>query len=530
MKKFIRIAVVILVIAGVAVAAYMQFRPGQVDDATTASTAAVARNTLSATVTGAGNVQSHQTADLSFGQSGTVKSISVKVGDAVQTGDVLAELDTTDLQLQLQSAEVNLRNARANLAKAQKPNTAEDIANAKAQLVSAQAAYDKLAAGPTKTELATAQAQLASAKAAYDAAVKSTAAGDSSLQSAAATLEKAAITLQQAQGAYDKISWRGDVGASSEARTLQSATIDYNTAKAAYDAIAATSKTDAASKVASAAASLKSAQASLDNVKNQVTAADLAAAEASLTQAKNSLATLEAGSDANTLAIAQGSVDSAQIALDQMKLKLDQAKVVAPFNGVVTAINAKVGQSASGTAVSIADLDDVEVVLNMSEVDVNQVQSGQSAEITLDAVSDAALQGTVTAIAPAGTLSNGVVNYPVTVSIMNAADAVKTGMTANVNIIIEERKDVLAVPNKAVKTVNKQKVVYVLRNGQPFMTPVQTGLSNDSLTEIVSGVQEGEVVVNGTTTSTRTSSAGGMGVMGVMGGGPGAGGPPPGGN
>ena len=121
MKKSIRIAAIVLVITGVAIGAYLQFRPTQVNAATTSSTATVSRNTLSATVNGAGNIQSHQTVDLSFGQSGTVKSINVKVGEKVKAGDVLAELDTADLQLQLQSAEVNLKNAQANLAKAQNP-------------------------------------------------------------------------------------------------------------------------------------------------------------------------------------------------------------------------------------------------------------------------------------------------------------------------------------------------------------------------------------------------------------------------
>ena len=175
MKKSVRIIAVALVAAAVAVVAYTQFRPADVAAATTSTTATVTRRTLTSSVSSAGNIQSHQTADLAFGQSGTVKTINVSVGDKVKAGDVLGELDTTDLQLALKSAEVGLKNAQANLAEAQNPNTEADIANAKAQLASAQAAYDKVKAGPTASELATAQAQLASAKAAYDAAVKSAA-------------------------------------------------------------------------------------------------------------------------------------------------------------------------------------------------------------------------------------------------------------------------------------------------------------------------------------------------------------------
>ena len=93
-------------------------------------------------------------------------------------------------------------------------------------------------------------------------------------------------------------------------------------------------------------------------------------------------------------------------------------------------------------------------------------------------------------------------------------------MTANLNIIVAERDNVLTVPNRAVRTVGKQKTVTVLFEGQQIQTPVQTGLSNDTNTEITSGLKEGDVVVL-TTTTTKTTSGGGMGI-------PGAGGPPPG--
>jgi HlyD family secretion protein len=516
-KKLLRTVIILAVAASITTGAYLHFRPTQVSAAAAVSTATVARGTLAATVTAAGNIQASQTADLSFGQTGTVKQINVAVGDEVTAGQVLAELDTADLELQVRSAQVALKNAQDTLAKAKNPNTTQDIASARATVESAQAAYDKVAAGASQADLASAGAAVTGAQAAYDAAVKSAGTSDSSLQTAAATLQKALIAVQQAQSAYDKVSWRGDVAATTEASALQSATIDFDSAKAAYEALAATSKSDAASKVASAAAALQSAQAGLAGLKNQVTAADLAAAKATLTQAQNDLDTLLAGSDTNTLDIAQNGVEAAQIALDQARLKLQQAQVVAPFDGVITAIDVKLGQSASGTAFTIADLDHLEIVVNMAETDVNQIKVGQQAEMTLDAVSDTTFNGAVSAIAPAGTQSSGVVSYPVTVALTNTSDAVKTGMTTNLNIIVEQRDDVLTVPNKAVKTVNKQKVVTVLSDGKQVQTPVQVGLSNDTSTEITGGLTEGDVVVLGATTTTASVSGGGpgMGIPGV---------------
>jgi HlyD family secretion protein len=520
MKKSVKTLAIVALVAAAAVGGYLRFRTTQVSASEAPTTASVQRGSLSATVAGAGNIRAHQTADLSFGQSGTVKAINVAVGNRVKTGDLLAELDTADLELSLRNAEVGLKNAQDTLAQAENPNTEQDISNARAALASAQAAYDKVAAGASASELTTAQAAVASAQAAYDAAVKSAGTSDSSLVSAAATFEKARIAVQQAQAAYDKISWRGDAAATSQAQDLQSATIDYDSAKAAYDAAAATADSDAKSKVASAAATLQSAKTTLADLKGQVTASDLAAAQATLTQAQNNLDELLSGPDAVSLDIARNGVETAQIAVEQATLALQQAQIVAPFDGMITAVDAVVGQAASGAAVTIADLDNLEVVVDMSEVDVNQLRTGQQVEITLDALTDVTLQGTVTQIAPAGLLSSGVVNYPVTVALAKTAEGVKTGMTANLSIIVDQRDDVLMVPNRAVRTVNRQKVVTLWTNGQQIQTPVQTGLNNDTMTEITSGVNEGDVVVLNTTTAVSTSG-GGIG-------GPGLGGPPPG--
>jgi len=187
MKKFVKIAVVVAVVAAAAIYGYSRFKATKVSAQETPTTAPVQRGSLSATVAAAGNITAHQAVDLSFGQSGTVKAINVAVGDRVKAGDVLAELDTADLELSLRSAGVNLKNAQNALAETRNPNTEQDISDAQASVTSAQAAYDKVAAGASTSELASAQAALTSAQAAYNAAVTSANASDSDLVSAAAT-------------------------------------------------------------------------------------------------------------------------------------------------------------------------------------------------------------------------------------------------------------------------------------------------------------------------------------------------------
>ena len=533
MKKWLKIGLIIAVVAAAATGAYLHFRPSEVNAQTSITTAKAVIGTISSYVSAVGNLQPGKSVDLSFGQSGTVSTVNVRLGDQVKAGDVLAELDTTELGLQLRSAEVSLKNARLNLAEAQTPASEAEIATARAAYESAQATYDDLAAGPSATELAVAQASVASAQAAYNSAVASANAGDSSLASAAANLEKARLTLQEAQGAYDRVSWRGDVAATSQAATLQTATLDYNTAKAAYESAAATSGTDTASKVASALASLRSAQANLADLKNQTTEADLASARAAVLAAQEELDALLAGPDATAVAQAQNSVETAEINLEQVKLQLEGARIVAPFDGEMTAVNVTVGESASSAAFTIADLSDLEIVVSMAETDVNQIQLGQDVEITLDAVADLTLRGAVSQIAPAGTQSSGVVTYPVTVALTEANESARAGMTANLNIILSQHENVLTVPNKYVKTVNRQKVVTINTPAGQVQIPVEVGLADDTHTEIINGLNEGDVVVSVSTASSGTASSAtqsrpGGGMMGGMMGGGMPGGAPPG--
>jgi HlyD family secretion protein len=490
----------------------------------TQNTATVQRGNLTATVNAAGNITAHQQVALNFGQAGTVQKINVRAGDRVKAGQVLTELDTSDLQLQLENAQVNLKIAQNKLAQTKAPSTEQDIANARSRLESAQASYNKLAAGPTKSDLAATQAALASAQASYDAAVKSAAASGTTIDAATASYQKALAALQQAQAAYDKVATAPNIGARAESVTLQSATIDYNQAKANYEASLATSGSDAKSKVASALSQLQQAQANL--AKLQANDNDLISSKAQVDQAKNDLDKLLAGPDAATLDIAQQGVTQSEIAVRQAENKLKQAQIVAPFDGTVTAVNVVAGQAGptSGTAgaIALADLDNLEIIVNMAEVDVSKIKEKQVAQITLDALPNANLTGEVTLVAPAGVQTQGVVNYPVTVAVKNPPPDVKTGMTSNVNIITDQRNDVLMVPNRAIRTVARQKMATVLFEGREMQAPVVTGMSGDSQTEIVSGLKEGDVVVIGTTTTAQTGGfGGGPGGPGFVPGGPG---------
>ncbi|MBI3944120.1 MAG: efflux RND transporter periplasmic adaptor subunit [Chloroflexi bacterium] len=472
----------------------------------------VTRGTLLATVSSAGNIAPSSILNMAFTGSGQIKTVKVKIGDKVKAGDVLATLDTSDLDLQLQQNNSNLTVAQAQLEQTKKGPTAAQLAVAEASLASAQAAYEDAKQGPTAAEIALAEANVQSAQASYDAAKKSVANRGEQMTVAQNTLKKAEIALQDAQSAYDKVAWRPDIGVMSQSKTLQQATIDYQTAQANYN-LTVSQIND--TQVIQAQASLTKAKSDLDNLINQSNDTQLKQAAANVAQAQSSLDSLKNTPTPEDMVVALAKVDQARMNVEQTKLQLKKMQLVAPFDGTITAVNIIPGQQSGGSTapITLAALNDLQIVVNLSEVDQPKVKAGQDVQITLDALPNANLNGKVESIYPAAVIQQGVVNYPVIVKLVNPPLTVISGMTANASIVVDKRENVLLAPNRAIKTQGRTKTVTVMFEGQQITTQVQTGLANDTQTEITSGVKEGdELVLNATTTTSRgVPGAGGFG-------------------
>ncbi len=425
-------------------------------------TATAKMGTITATVNAAGNVASPDAVSLAFQTSGTVAQIEVNVGDKVTQGQTMMQLDTTDLNLALKNAQASLASAQANLTQTQ-----NDLQYA----------------------VKTAQANLDSAQANLTAAQAKDSQNVNQLVVAKAALDKALAALQTAQAAYDKIGGASNpnIGMTSQAATLASATSDYQSALATYNITAATTNDTA----------LQQAQAQFDS------------AQIALDQAKSNLDT--------KMASAQAQLASAQVAVDQAQRNLDKAALVAPFDGIVSAINFGVGDTASGAAVSLVNMSNLQVKVSIAEVDLPKLKVGDKAQITLDALPGKTYTATVSAISPAGTVTQGVVNYPVVLTITNVDSAIKPGMTANAAVVVDQRTNVLIVPVRAVHTQGNQKLVTVQVNGKLVQQSVTTGLTNDQSVEITKGLQAGDVVVLNQTQTRQPNVSGGIGIPGLGG-------------
>jgi RND family efflux transporter MFP subunit len=225
---------------------------------------------------------------------------------------------------------------------------------------------------------------------------------------------------------------------------------------------------------------------------------------------------------------------SASSALSQAEDNADKRTVKAPVGGLVTALNAVNGQalgsgssggqaSSSGGAAEISDLATLRASVQINEVDLVKVKLGQKATITYDALPDSSASGTVTAIAPKGTSTQGVVTYDVTVTLEKIDPRLRPNMSCTVEIVTETKAAALVVPTAAIKidSTTNQKYVLVVseRDGSTSKTDVKTGLVVGTTTEILSGVTEGQTVVTSSSSSSsssgnnRSGPGGGMGAM-----------------
>lgn len=209
-----------------------------------------------------------------------------------------------------------------------------------------------------------------------------------------------------------------------------------------------------------------------------------------------------------SIADEQTKVEQAQQALDDTINKLADYSVYAPFSGAIAEFNFKKGDTISNGAIVatlVSNQNIAEITLN--EVDVGSVKVGQKVALTFDAVSNLTIAGQVAEVDTIGTVSQGVVNYNIKISFSTQDSRIKPGMSVSASIITNAKQDVILVPNSAVKSSAGAKYVQILVNGAPQNQAVETGISNDTMSEITGGLQGGEQVITQTITSSASTAS-----------------------
>ncbi|HTR19108.1 MAG TPA: HlyD family efflux transporter periplasmic adaptor subunit [Candidatus Paceibacterota bacterium] len=248
------------------------------------------------------------------------------------------------------------------------------------------------------------------------------------------------------------------------------------------------------------------------------------------------------GDNPISLQVSANSIAKEQEDLATQQQNLADYTIVAPFSGIISAVNANVGDNANGTLATI--ISDSQIAqLSVNEVDAAKLQVGNKATLTFDAIPDLTLTGTVAEVNSVGTVSQGVVSYDLKISFDANDPRVKSGMTVNAAIQTAVAQNTLMVPSSAVKssvsggsyvlafdppiatsTIATAGAQGIISATPPVQVPVTIGISDDTDVQILSGLTEGQQIVASTRTSsgtavTTTTSAGGAGRVGGGGGG-----------
>lgn len=445
------------------------------DEETSEQPVEVVRGDLLISVSGSGNIETSREAMLNFGSGGRIERIAVEEGDEVIKGDILASLDTRTLELAKTQAEVALTQAEIALTQAQVARQTVEFA-----LENTRDTEEAL-------ELALLQAQISvrTAKHTLDETRDIYTWPD---------IETAQEDVSEAEAFLEYVSERLDVASTSAEQTQWTITLTY-----------------AQARLITAEAKLNAMIQSYDTEEVAIAALQVEAAEMAEAQARNNLgkvakevalAELQVEATQKSIQLAVQSVDLVQQSLAETQKQLDEATITAPFSGVVASVNVKEDDLippptiAPQTIIHLIDPTTMELKAEVDEIDIAKVQAGQRTIIEIDALPDVQFEGTVTSISQLPTMQAGVVLYEVKIDFSILEDSrLRAGMSASADIIINERSNILLVPDRAIgKDSQGRPIVKVIVDGETEERLVVVGLSDGFETEIIDGLSEGEVI------------------------------------
>ncbi len=479
------------------------------------STMVVSRGSVSEIVSVTGNVKPLSNVELAFERGGKIANISVAVGDKVYVGQQLVSISNADLVASLSQAQANLKKALAQLQDVKTGTRVEEITLAETQVENATLNMNQAKAVLINT-----------VKDSYtkaDDAVRNkmyTLFNDPGKYRARLNFTTDSFLQEDIEKGKDTISDTINTWYQSLAKLDSSSDLEvyYNTAKASLNSIKSLLDecADAVNRLTPDSA--YTTQTQIDTWKLNVSTArsniDLAisslnssyntykSSASSLSISQDQLIIKKAGSTSGTILSAEASYEAAQAGVAGAEAELSKSIVRSPINGVITNIGVKLGEivPAGISAVSVISYGDYEVEAFVPEADIAKIKIGDTATTTLDAYgSNVFFDTAVIKIDPAATVIDGVPTYKVTLKFTDQDDRIKSGMTANLDVLSNRKDNVLILPSRLIISKDDGKYVSVLdTNDQSELIDkkIVTGLrGSDGNTEIISGLNEGDKVV-----------------------------------
>lgn len=411
------------------------------------------RTELSNRVSATGRIESALVREVYCASNSTIKEVYAEVGDRVQAGDLLMQLDTERIELDIEE---------------------------RTAAIGKQRTAAQLGLSSNERRLQQAQGDLADAR---NAGLVN---AENALKIAKLQMENASDAYDRAQSQYDDErddDWDWDDDWDEDDFTYGASGMTLSQLREARD---------------NARTAYESARLSYRNALDQVGLAE--------TEAERSVESLE---DSVAQSKLEANLYADEVALKKLRMELEDAQVTAPISGTVTAVYAQVGSAGNGLMFVIEDTDDLVIRTSLKEYDIASVREGMPAVIRSDATGDDEFAGKVEKIYPTarkdgnGQTVSGATEFPADVALTERGTGLRIGMNVRLGIITESKEDVWAVPYDAVAAdAAGNPVVYVLRdNGEggqmAAAIPVTTGMETDFYVEVSSqGLQEGDQVIS----------------------------------
>ena len=501
--------IILAILVAVAAGSYFLFRKS----ATLPETVAAKRGEVVQEVSVTGNTAPAETVSLAFEQIGKVSRVYVDVGDKVSAGQTLIELDSSDLYAQLAEAEANIEAAQAKLDELNKGTRPEEITVYEIKLANAETALGDA----QKSMVAQIQDDYTKSDDAIRAEVDQFLNNPRSLNPSLAfqisnpylksDLENGRVVMETLLTSWEaslkNLTSSGDldsyIGAAKNNLNQVKAFLEKAALAVSY-AIPGPSLTQATIDTFTTAASTARANVNIAIANLQTAEGKLSSAESNVSLAQKELDLEKAGSMPEQIAGQAAAVKQARASADVIRVKIGKNILKSPINGIITEQDAKVGQivSANNTVVSVISSGGFEIQANIPEADIAKVKIGDSAKVTLDAFGSGVIfDAKVTKIDPGETIIEGVATYKTTFQFVTENTGVKTGMTANIDILTAQKENVIVIPQRVVVVKDGKKIVKILADdGTIKEIKVETGLrGSDGNIEIISGINDGDKVV-----------------------------------
>lgn len=450
--------------------------------------AEVVKGNISQEVSETGQVKKGEEINLSFKSAGRIEKIYVEVGKEVKERDILAKLETTQLQIQLQEAEATLSVAQAKSEKLLAGSSAEEIQLAETILANAyQEALNSLDSSYLKANDAFLVADL----------IQRTYFTQSTQESL--TVKENTEKIEKAKNQIKSLldTTKNNPEQKIIDNTILEIKADLTTIEGAISVIRDIAENPIYRNIVSSAD-----KTSLDTQISNVNTAksNLISKEGAIQKAKDELSLKKAPPRQEDVNLYQAQIKQAEAQINLLKEQISDATLRSPVAGIITKINKRIGETVQpvlgDSVISLLPATPFQIEVDIYEEDIIKMKVENPVDISLIAFPDQIFKGKVISIDPAEKLIEGVVYYEVTIDFEEAPEGIKPGMTADLVIKTASKENVLIIPEETIQKKDDKIIVQVLKDGVIEEREIKTGLKGSGgMIEVISGLNEGEEII-----------------------------------